>query len=292
VTFSTTQSPLHLIANARSGLTDAKRRVADVLLAHPTQVAQASISWVATAAQTTPATVSRFANDLGFDGFAGMRSAIATGNGRDAQLAWEDDIGLELAPSDTAEQIAGVLARHQYMALRNVISTVDFDALTRVAEAIATAPHVHIFGRWGDEIPAREFHMRLIRSGVPAWFHNSESALRLGHQLLGESDVVVVFSRMGEGIDGEELLQHGNDAGALTVAITGAPAAEHGMTAEVTIFTGTHHGVYWTDYYAGRASDGLTASVLWILIMQRLATKDQPSPDTSFWGDSIGNAIS
>lgn len=281
------QNPLHMIANARSTLGGAKRRVADVLLGNPTQVAVAPISWVANEAKTTPATVSRFATELGFDGYAGMRSAIATDNGRDAQLSWADDIGLDLSPTDSADQIAGVLARHQFMALRNVVSTVDFTALTGIAERITTANHVHIFGRWGDEIPARELHMRLIRSGVPAWFHDGESALKLGPRLMGKDDVVIVFSRMGEGADAEALLDHANRAGALTVTITGAPTSTHGSIAAVTLFTGTQHGDFWTDYYAGRASDGLTASVLWVLVMQRLNTQE-PAETPEHWRESFG----
>jgi DNA-binding MurR/RpiR family transcriptional regulator len=270
-------SPLQRVANVRPDLTDAKRRVADVLLNDATGVAKASISWVADKASTTPATVSRFAVELGYTGFAELRSAIATDNGRAAQLRWEDDIGLEFGPTDDAKQVVDVLAKRQLMAMRNALSTIDFEVLTLIADRMAHAPHVHLFGRGGDEILAKELHVRLLRIGVPAWL--GVAAIDLGDNLLTAEDIVVVFSRSGDDADAQVLLNRAHERKAMTVVITGETSSKLARSAEVLLYTGTRHGIYWTEYYAGRASDGLAASALWVLVAQRVARDSTANPD-------------
>lgn len=86
--------------------------------------------------------------------------------GQDAATWLGDHISLEQSPTDPADQIVGVLARHQYMSLRNVLSYTDFDTPCRRRRHRGRAcPHLRTLG---DEIIARELHMRLI--GIAAWF--------------------------------------------------------------------------------------------------------------------------
>jgi DNA-binding MurR/RpiR family transcriptional regulator len=268
--FTAAQSPLQLIANALPGLSGAKLRVAEVIVANPTRVAHEPITWLAAEATTTPATVTRLAAGLGFAGYPALRAAIATDNGREAQVGWEHDIGLELTPEDDAEQVLNVLARNQFAAMRNSLATVDYAAITTLAEKIASAPHVHVFGSWGDSIPARELQTRLTRIGVAAWLHDGESALRFGSRLLAEDDVVIVFSRIGDNDDALQFIERARRNGATTAVITGAPKSRLGKAGGTTLYTGTPAGSYWTDYFAGRTSDVLIASLLWVLVAQRI----------------------
>ena len=37
----------------------------------------------------------------------------------------------------------------------------------------------------------------------------------------------------------------------------------------IPLFTGIRNGSVWTQYFAGRASDTLVSSLLWVLVAQR-----------------------
>ena len=52
--------------------------------------------------------------------------------------------------------------------------------------------------------------------------------------------------------------------------ITGEPESKIARTSDVVLFTGTRNGRIWTDFFAGRASDVLTAGLLFVLVAQRL----------------------
>lgn len=263
-------NPLQLITDAMPQLRGATARVAEAVLAAPDDVAIGSITRLAEAANTSAATVSRLARHLGFDGFPALRAAIAKETGRVAQSAWESDIGSSISPADPPGQVLNVLAGTEAHALRNALTAVDLDAAARAADAIATARRVHIFGEWGDAVPAQELYIRLLRIGVPVWLFDGHQSSRIGSGLLGAGDVALVVSRSGADPIGIEFLRFAGERQALTVAITGEPVSPVADRCDVVLYTGTRNGRSWTEFFAGRASDVLTAGLLFVLVAQRL----------------------
>src|SRR4051795_52278 len=83
-----------VIDAARSALTPAERRVADVVLTSPEAIAFGTVADLAQRAATSGATVVRLAAKLGYDGFTSMQSAI------------QDELGQRLRPA--AERIREV----------------------------------------------------------------------------------------------------------------------------------------------------------------------------------------
>jgi DNA-binding MurR/RpiR family transcriptional regulator len=70
------------IDTEREKLTPAERRLAQVVLESPEQVAFGTVAELATRAQTSGASVVRFANTLGFDGFSALQESIQADLGR------------------------------------------------------------------------------------------------------------------------------------------------------------------------------------------------------------------
>src|SRR3982750_3891451 len=89
----TTSQPLHghfttpmtvaaVIDAARSALTPAERRVADVVLTSPEAIAFGTVADLAQRAATSGATVVRLAAKLGYDGFTSLPAAVQGGAGQ------------------------------------------------------------------------------------------------------------------------------------------------------------------------------------------------------------------
>lgn len=286
-------NPLQLIKDALPQLRGGSARVARAILDGPDDAAAGSITRLAATADTAPATVTRLATQLGFDGFPALRAAIARETGRVAQAAWEADIGSAIAPDDPPERVLSVLASTEVNALRNASDRIDLDTVGRAADAIAGADRVHIYGEWGDAVPAEELAIRLLRIGVPVWFHEGQRASRVGAGLLGSGDVALVVSRSAEDSIAEDFLRLATDRGATTVAITGEPDAAVAKRADLVLFTGTRNGRIWTEFFAGRAGDVLTCGLLFVLVAQRLPDHlsnprtdfDEPFPTHPTTGD-------
>lgn len=263
------ESPLQLLKNALPDLNAAMTRVAEQVLASPQEVGRASITKLAERAGTSPATVTRLSTLLGFGGYPAMRAAIAEENGRGVQAGWEADIGSMIAPEDPADQVLNTLASTQANALRHALGAIDLVVAVRVADAMATATRIHIFGEWGDAIPAEELQIRLLRIGRPVWFHRGAQEARVAATLMGPGDVALVVSRSGINDVAHDFVDRARTRGAMTVVITGMPRSELATACDQVLVTGTQDGPTWTDYFAGRASDVLTAGLLWVLVAQR-----------------------
>jgi DNA-binding MurR/RpiR family transcriptional regulator len=117
-----------LIEQHKLRLTPAERRVADIVLAHPHEVAFGTVAEIARRADTSGATVVRLATKLGLDGFSALQSAV------------QGEVALRLRPA--AERIRerlphDVLAPMLAGELDNVQGTLEaadptaFDALVR-----------------------------------------------------------------------------------------------------------------------------------------------------------------
>ena len=116
---------------------------------------------------TSTATVTRFCRVLGFRGYAALRVAIATESGRAEQARWETDIDREIEPGDPLDRVLGVIASADTRAIQETAAGLDVDAVARVADAIATAGRVELFGLGSSGTAAREMAFRLERIRVP-----------------------------------------------------------------------------------------------------------------------------
>lgn len=262
-------APLKSIKDLLPELAGASRRVAELILEQPDLAGRSSITSLAAAAETSPATLTRLAAALGYEGFPALRAAIATDHGRDLQAGWEADIGTTITPTDPPGRVLDVLAGTHAQALRAAVAAIDLDVAGRLADLIVDAGRIAIFGEWGDAIPAEELQIRLLRIGRPAWFHSGYQEALVAARLLGPGDVALAISRSGEHRDGVRFLSRAAEAGATAAVITGATSSTMARRAELVIDTGIRDGPDWTGYFAGRATDTLAAGLIFVLVAQR-----------------------
>ncbi|PWH05276.1 MurR/RpiR family transcriptional regulator [Brachybacterium endophyticum] len=263
-------SPLHRIREIVPELGGGPRRIAEAILADPLRAGESSITKLAATAETAPATVSRFARKIGYQGYPALRSAIALDNGRTAQSGWERDIGTAITPGDASRDVLDILAGTAARALRDAAAVIDLPLVERAAEAITRAERVHLHGEWADSVSVRELYLRLLRIGVPVWAHDSgPRTLDLVARTLTERDVVLALNRSGKDPEARQLLRAARRVGATTIAVHGSPDSALAKEAALSLYTGVRNGSVWTQHFAGRESDTLMTSLLWLLVAQR-----------------------
>jgi DNA-binding MurR/RpiR family transcriptional regulator len=261
-------SPVAALREALPGLRGAARRLADHLLEHPAAASRASVTEVAKACGVAPSTLSRLAARLGYDGFPDLRAALATEHGRALQGGWERDIGTELNPDDPPQRLLDVLAAQQHRAAQASLASLDAETADTIASLIAGAPRVLLHGGWADAVALEELRLRLLRLGIAVWLHADLTAARVAAGTLGRDDLLLVLSRSGADPDSAELIDRAAAGGAHTALVTGEPGGPLAARAEHTLATGVR-STTWTSVFAGRASDTLACSLLWLLVAQR-----------------------
>ena len=161
------------IGKASTSLTNAERRVAEVVLANPQLVAFGTVADLAEGAGSGAATVVRLATKLGFEGFSALQASV------------QQDLANQLRPA--AERIRDPavhdsLNRHLQLELGNVQTTLgqlDQDAVADVVNHLADRSK-RVFVLSGD-----------ASKGVAAQFVGDLDALRPNVTMVSGNDVAV-----------------------------------------------------------------------------------------------------
>ncbi|WP_156252833.1 MurR/RpiR family transcriptional regulator [Pseudactinotalea terrae] len=265
---SAATNPTDSLREALPSLRGAARRLAEHLLHEPERAARASVTVLAQECGVAPSTVSRLAARLGYEGFPDLRAALATEHGRALQGGWERDIGTELKADDPPQRLLEGLAAQQHRAAQASLARLDAATADTIASLIAAAPRVLLHGGWADAIALEELRLRLLRLGIAVWLHADATAARVAAGMVGEHDLLLVLSRSGADPDSADLIDRAAARGAHTALVTGDPDGPLAAKADHVLGTGVR-STTWTSVFAGRASDTLACSLLWLLVAQR-----------------------
>jgi DNA-binding MurR/RpiR family transcriptional regulator len=136
-------SVLELITKRYRRLTEAKRRVADYIAGRIDDIAFMTVDELAAAAGVSPATVVRFAGELGFDGYAGLNSELRGYIRR--HLGPLRGVEEPLEADSPAGAFRAALQRDQEV-LGRLATRLDNGAVTAATERILAARRVWVVG--------------------------------------------------------------------------------------------------------------------------------------------------
>ncbi|MEV0974557.1 MurR/RpiR family transcriptional regulator [Microtetraspora glauca] len=253
----------------RSELPEALRRVADLILSNPGEAARSTIVDLAERSGTSTATITRFCRALGFGGYAELRVAIATEQGRVAQQTWETDIGQEILPDDNLERVLGVVSGNDIRLIQETAAQLDLATVEKVAAAISQAGRVLLFGVSSSAAVASEMEYRLQRIRIPTWSRSDAHSALTDAALLGERDVAIGISHSGRTREVIEVLAEAGSHGAITVAVTSHPRSPLAEVAELVLTTASRETTFRSDGFAAIHSQLLVLDVVYVSIAQR-----------------------
>ena len=228
------------------------RGIAEFLLRNPVRATAWGIEELAQNAQTSTATLSRFARQLGFAGFAALRAAMADALQEALQPVFRP---VEKLRDAVARQPGARGSPHPVVAesleatLSNLQATaagLDLDQLARVAREIARARVVYTMGFGISahlsallELDLQPFCRQLVN--VVEFGGTEVAAGRLMN--IGEGDVLLVLSFPRYASDAVTLARYARDRGARVIAITDSLASPLTGPAHLTLLAAAVHPV-------------------------------------------------
>jgi len=202
------------------------KRVARYVLDHPENAIYHSVTELAEATQSSEGSIIRFCQDLGYSGFQEFKLTLAVEldprhRGRRPTRVVGDGSAAHLM-ADIAEQAA--------LTLRDTASLYEAHAFCEVADRLARARRIDVYGVGASGVIAQYFAYKLLRLGktVQAFVD-----LHLGSMSASNLDadcVAIGVSSSGSTVDTLKALQAARAAGAYTVAVTNrlkSPLAKH-----------------------------------------------------------------
>lgn len=182
---------VYQLRQRRDRLSPVEQRIADAILADLPAAAQSGVSELAARAGVSVAAVSRFAKTLGCAHVRELR----------ARLAEAGTVGrrfLDDADAPPLPALHAQIGSDAEAALRRNLAGLSEPVVHALADALATARRVHIFGMGGSSaVFAQELQQRLTRLGLPVAACSDAVAMRMLAATLEDGDLVIALSVSG-----------------------------------------------------------------------------------------------
>lgn len=220
-------------------LSPALQQVARFVLEHPNDVVTASMRSVGTRAGSPPATLVRFAQWLGFDGWPQLKQAFAQDMG----------LGSDEAYGQRAKALVGRAGDHDLVGetfevhRRNLESTERRlgDALQQACALLEKARSVHVAGFRASYPVAFSFVYvyRLLRASVHL-LDGQGGTLEMQCRAMERGDALLVVAFAPYSREALAVAQAARDAGCRIVALTDSPASPLALMADATLLFSLH----------------------------------------------------
>ncbi len=215
-----------------------EKKIADWILANPSELISLSISEMAANCGCGDATVIRFAKRLGLSGFQELKINIARelGSGLTGNLAFaESDTPIDIFDKHIAD-IKATLDQSR--------KSLNPASLHKAAEMLLAAKSITIIGLGSSAPVAQDAMHKFLRAGLPACAYSDNHIQMIVASHLGPSDAVLAISHSGSSVDIVKALEQAKQNGAITIGITNHKKSPMVAFCDICLFTNAQETKY------------------------------------------------
>lgn len=213
-----------IIGKIYSKLGKKKKNLADILLNSPEKVLEKNANKLAEDCGCDQATVVRFAQQLGYNGYADLKLAIARADG----TPWQNYESKSGSGSNFNSVCDRLLQLHTET-LKRTLNNAKEEILTALTEKISSSKKVMICGSGTSRLATEDLNIKLMRQGINTICFADPQMWKTFLGYLNENDVLILFSHSGETPEIVEFAEAAHKKGIYLTAITGfegSPLAE------------------------------------------------------------------
>jgi glucokinase len=217
------------IRRARSELSPAELRVADLVLAQPRSVLNDPIAEIARAAGVSQPTVIRFCRSLGCEGLSDFKLRLASGLTGTVPVTHT-----QVNTNDSMLELGAKVLGNTASAILQVRSHLNRDTIDRAIDMLLGAGRIEFFALGHYGVVAQDAQFKFLRFGMPCGAYTDPRLQLLAADVLREGDVAVVISSGGRLPELLSVVEKAQERGAKVVAIT-ASQSPLAKKADVTL---------------------------------------------------------
>ncbi|MEJ3744621.1 MurR/RpiR family transcriptional regulator [Actinomycetes bacterium KLBMP 9797] len=261
------------ISGLLPSLSPAEQRVARLVVADPADAARRTITDLATAAETSEATVIRFCRSVGMEGYPQLRIRLAAEAARRVEPPDARVVGGDIPPGADLAQIIATISFNDARAVEETAEQLDPAVCEQIVDAISAAERIEVYGAGASGFVASDFQQKLHRIGRTAFYWPDIHTALTSAALLGKGDIAIGISHTGTTSDVIEVLQQARARGATTVAITNFPRSPVTDAADFILTTAARETTYRAGATASRLAQLTVVDVLFVGVAARNRTK-------------------
>lgn len=206
---------LSRIEQQAGSLSRAEKRVADWIVAHPRQAADATLAQVALECGASEPTVIRFCRRVGLSGFRELTIRLTEALSRPASYVHRD-VSADDATADAATKVLDA-AISSLMDMRAQLSSIPID---EAAVMLRDARQITFIGLGASGHVATDACHKFFRLGTPCSAHTDTPSILQAAAIAGPGDVLVVVSHLGGWPELDRAATAARDNGAAVIALT------------------------------------------------------------------------
>ncbi|MBO5051432.1 MAG: MurR/RpiR family transcriptional regulator [Clostridia bacterium] len=210
----------------------AERRVADWLLSHPGEVLPFAIRELATACDTSEATIVRFSRRLGFNGYQELKLSLAS-------EAEKRIIAPNITAEDSCFDVFEKICNDAYLSLERTKKTLSAPGMAAAADAIAAAGRVVLIGLGSSASVASDASDKLLRACCNSASYGDTHMQTIAVSRLLPGDVLIGISHSGSSKDIVDAMRIAKERGATTVSITSKERSPITRQSDIVLLTDT-----------------------------------------------------
>ncbi len=209
------QDAIAYITDKYIKLTSVERRLADYVISHYDEALSFSVQALAENAGVSAATVIRFAQQMGFEGYKELRLFLATNRPE------HEDVILDLKKErGTIETKVSKVINADIEAMRLTLENLDFKVLEDVAMAIKQAGQVIFFGTGTSFMVCSDTSLKIQRLGKISSCYSDLHSLTVAMSNMNDNDMLVAVSHSGQNKDTCKAVEVAKESGIKTLAVT------------------------------------------------------------------------
>lgn len=204
------------IHNTFESLTQTEQRIASFILKFPEKSMNMTAKELATACETVPSAVNRLCKSIGMEGFAKLKIALAS-------AIAHDENGKENLPfhqEDNEKTIFGKVFNSGINTLKNTYQMLDFSKIKVMAEKLASANRIFIFGVGTSSVIAMDAAYRLSQLDIQAYAYTDILQMGVMAKNMKAGDVALGISHSGMTKAVVDTMRAAKGAGAATMGLT------------------------------------------------------------------------
>ena len=202
------------IHNTFENLTQTEQRIADYILKFPEKCTNMTAKELADVCGTVPSAVNRMCKSIGIQGFARLKIALASA------IAQEGKDNLPFNQEDNEKTIFNKVFNSGINTIKNTFQMLDFSNIKTMAEKLASAKRIFIFGVGTSSVIAVDAAYRLSQLDVQAYAYTDILQMGVMAKNMKDGDIAFGISHSGMTKAVVDAMRAAKKAGATTMALT------------------------------------------------------------------------
>ncbi|MBB6217362.1 DNA-binding MurR/RpiR family transcriptional regulator [Anaerosolibacter carboniphilus] len=206
------------IKERKEEYTQSEVKLANYILEHTHDIYNLSVQSLADLSQTSPASVVRFCQKIGYEGFQEFKIALV----KDISQSQNNDeiIYEDITIHDSVREIMQKISQENTIAIENTLKLMDETEIERAIEAIANGRDIYIYGVGASGLVAMDFQYKLMRIKKKVSMYLDSHTQLASSVHIGKEDVAIGISYSGKTLETYKAMEMARKKGAITIAIT------------------------------------------------------------------------